>query len=155
MGRPWFGVAFVLLLLFLVEIGVAVLFYSLSSTDNDLMSIISKAEIGIAGTTGAIATATLKLVDERQARDQERRQVCKRIVGAYNQVKSMRRTLKAWGILGARSEPALQAEEVKEPRTTMATLNDAQLQFEALNRKIKESHLFRHKDIGRSPVPRS
>jgi hypothetical protein len=143
--RPWRTVVRWLSLLFSVGIGVAVLFNSLSSANDDLASIIAKAGVGIAATTvaGAIATASFKLVDEQRALDQERRKVFSEIVRAYNQVKSTRRGLKAWGSLTTRSEQALQAEEAKELRTIMAKLNDAQLQFEAIAREIEQSHLFK------------
>jgi hypothetical protein len=144
--------------LFLVGIGIAVLFNGLSSANDDLASTISKLGAGIAVTTfaGAIVTASFKLVDEQRARDQdrrdeqrardqERRKVFSEIVRAYNQVKSARRNLKAWGSLTTRSEPALQAEEAKELRMTMAKLSDAQLQLEAIVREIDESQLFQRK----------
>ena len=145
MRRPWSRAVFTLLLLFLVGIGVALLFNGLSSANDDLASTISKLGAGIAVTTvaGAIVTASFKLVDEQRARDQERRKVFSEIVRAYNQVKSARRNLKAWGSLTTRSEPALQAEEAKELRMTMAKLSDAQLQLEAIVREINESHLFK------------
>jgi len=145
--RPWSRVVFALSLLFLVGIGVALLFNGLSSANDDLASTISKLGAGIAITifAGAIVTASFKLVDEQRARDQERRKVFSEIVRAYNQVKSARRNLKAWGILTTRSEPALQAEEAKELRMTMAKLNDAQLQLEAIAREMEESHLFKRK----------
>jgi hypothetical protein len=145
--RPWRIVFFALSLLFLVGIGVALLFNGLSSANDDLASTISKLGAGIAFTTlaGATVTASFKLVDEQRARDQERRKVFSEIVRAYNQVKSARRNLKAWGSLTTRSEPALQAEEAKELRMTMAKLSDAQLQLEAIRQEIDESHLFKRK----------
>jgi hypothetical protein len=143
--RPWSRAVLTLSLLFLVGIGVALLFNGLSSANDDLASTISKLGAGIAITTlaGAIVTATFKLVDEQRARDQERRKVFSEIVRSYNQVKSARRNLKAWGSLTTRSEPALQAEEAKELRMIMAKLSDAQLQLEAIVREIDESHLFK------------
>jgi hypothetical protein len=131
----------------LVGIGVALLFDALSSANDDLASTISKLGAGIAVTTlaGAIVTTSFRLVDEQRARDQERRKVFSEIVRAYNQVKSARRNLKAWGSLTTRSESALQAEEAKELRMTMAKLSDAQLQLEAIVREIDESQLFKCK----------
>jgi hypothetical protein len=147
--RPWWIAGLILLLLFLVGIGVALVFNGLSSANGDLASTISKLGAGIAFTTvaGAIVTLTFKLVDEQRALDQERRKVFSEIVSAYNQVKSARRNLKAWGSrLPTRSEPALRAEEVKELRMTMAKLSDAQLQLEAIVRVIDQSRLFKRKD---------
>jgi hypothetical protein len=145
--RPWLIAVFTLSLLFLVGIGVALLFNGLSSANDDLASTISKLGAGIAFTTlaGAIVTASFKLVDEQRARDQERRKVFSEIVRAYNQVKSVRRNLKSWGSLTTRFEPALQAEEAKELRMIMVKLSDAQLQLEAIAREIEESHLFKRK----------
>jgi hypothetical protein len=145
--RPWRMAVFTLSLLFLVGIGVALLFNGLSSANDDLASTISKLGAGIAFTTlaGAIVTASFKLVDEQHARDQERRKVFSEIVRAYNQAKSARRNLRAWGSLTTRSEPALQAEEAKELRMTMAKLTDAQLQLEAIVREIEELDLFKRK----------
>ena len=144
--RLWFNLALVLVILFFVGIAIAVWANSLSATQNDIWSSISRAGVGIAFTTvaGVIATGAFRLVDVRRGRDQERRKIFHDVVEAYNQIKSARRRLRALGLLEARKE-VLHAEEVKELRSAMAELNDAQLRFEAIKRECEQSDLFTNK----------
>ncbi len=49
------------------------------------------------------------------------------------------------GVPSPRSGTNLRAEEVKELRSIMSRLDDAQLRFEALKREVHQSDLFRNK----------
>ena len=134
-------------MLFLLGIAMALLFDGLSKAKDDIWWSLSRAGVGIAITTvaGAVATGAFQLVDERRARDQERRRVFRETVEAYNQVKATRRRLRALGLLNHRSD-RLVAEEALELRSIMAMLSDAQLRFEAIAREVDQSDLFAQKD---------
>lgn len=146
--RPWRGVIISLTFIFIAGIAVAAVFNGISANKDDIWSTISKAGVAIAATTvaGAVATGALKLVDEWRVRDQERRRVFRDVVETYNEVKSIRRTLRALGLLIPRSDP-LTAKEAKDALTIMTRLNDAQLRFEAIKREIEQSNLFNHPDL--------
>ena len=146
--RPWRGVIIALTLIFIAGIAVAAVFNAISANKDDIWSAISKAGVAIAATTvaGAVATAALKLVDEWRLRDQERRRVFHEIVEAYNEVKSIRRSLRALGLLSPRLGP-LTAEEAEEVLTIMTRLNSAQLRFEAIKKEVEQSNLFNNLDL--------
>jgi hypothetical protein len=146
--RPWRGVIIALTVIFIAGIVVAAVFNEISANKDDIWSTISKAGVAIAATTvaGAVATGALKLVDEWRVRDQERRRVFHDVVETYNEVKSIRRNLRALGLLIPRSDP-LTAEEAKDVLSIMTRLNDAQLRFEAIKREVEQSNLFNHPDL--------
>jgi hypothetical protein len=146
--RPWRGVIIALTLIFIAGIGVAAVFNAISTNKDDIWSTISKAGVTIAVTTvaGAVAAAALKLVDEWRVRDQERRKVFHDVVETYNEVKSIRRSLRALGLLSPRCGP-LTAEEAEEVLTIMTRLNAAQLRFEAIKKEVEQSNLFTHLDL--------
>jgi hypothetical protein len=146
--RPWRGVIIALTLIFIAGIAVAAVFNAISTNKDDIWSTISKAGVTIAVTTvaGAVATAALKLVDEWRVRDQERRKVFHDVVETYNEVKSIRRSLRALGLLSPRSGP-MTAEEAEEVLTIMTRLNAAQLRFEAIKKEVEQSNLFTHLDL--------
>ena len=139
----WFSV---LGLMFVAGIAVAIAFDQLSTSPEDLSATISKAGVTTAVITvaGAIANGIFRLLDERRLRDQERRRVFHDVVGAYNAVKAARRGMRALGLANFR-QPELGAEAAKELRSTMAGLNDAQLQFEAITREVEQADLFKRK----------
>lgn len=145
--RPWRGVVIALTFIFIAGIAVAAVFNGISANKDDIWSTISKAGVAIAATTvaGAVATGALKLVDEWRVRDQERRRVFHDVVETYNEVKSIRRSLRALGFLIPGSDP-LTAEEAKDVLIIMTRLNDAQLRFEAIKREVEQSNLFNHPD---------
>jgi hypothetical protein len=146
--RPWRGVIIALTLTFIAGIAVAAVFSAISTNKDDIWSTISKAGVTIAVTTvaGAVATAALKLVDEWRVRDQERRKVFHDVVETYNEVKSIRRSLRALGLLSPR-RGRLTAEEAEEVLTIMTRLNAAQLRFEAIKKEVEQSNLFTHLDL--------
>lgn len=152
--RPWRGVIIALTLIFITGIAVAAVFNAISTNKDDIWSTISKAGVTIAVITvaGAVATAALKLVDEWRVRDQERRKVFHDVVETYNEVKSIRRSLRALGLLSPRSGPLtaedpLTAEEAEKVLTIMTRLNAAQLRFEAIKKEVEQSNLFTHLDL--------
>lgn len=146
--RPWRGVIIALTLIFIAGIAVAAVFNAISANKDDIWSAISKAGVAIAATTvaGAVATAALKLVDEWRVRDQERRRVFHDVVEAYNEVKSIRRTLRALGLLSTKSDPVT-AEEAEDVLKIMTRLNTAQLRFEAIKKEVEQSNLFTNLDL--------
>jgi hypothetical protein len=119
-----------------------------SATNDDIWSAISKAGVALAFTTvaGAIATGGFKLIDERRARDHERRRIYREVLEAYNEVKSTRRRLRAVGLAKEKTKP-LQPEEVKELRSIMLELSNAQLRFELILKECRQSDLFIRNDL--------
>lgn len=143
--RSFLGAAVALGLLFVAGIVIAVVSNRISSKNDDLAASIARTGVTLALTTvgGAVAGLVLKSVDERRARAQESRKVLQDIVDAYNCAKSVRRKIRATGLLGE-AETMLTAQQLESLRRTMDDLDGAQLRFEALKRQVRESDLFRH-----------
>jgi hypothetical protein len=142
--RPWFAVGIFLFALALVGIVMALVFNAASAAKDDLWWSISRAGVGIAFTAVAAAATTwaFKIVDQRRVRDEERRRLYHQVVEAYNEVKAVRRRLRALGLREPRSKP-FAADEWTELRDAIGKLSVAQLAFEAIKRDIEHSDLFR------------
>jgi len=140
---PWAVLGAVLIVVFLIGLTLALIGAVKSPTPrDDFWSDLARAGLQIALITvlSAIVTATLKYVDERRARAEQRLQVLHNIIAAYNRAKAVRRNLRALGVLapGDRLNP-MQAKGLREQ---MMALNDAQLTLEAVKRELAESRLF-------------
>lgn len=90
---------------------------------------------------GVLVTGVLRFIDEARRRDEQRLQVFRDILLAYNQVKAVRRNLRTLG-LRPPSEP-LSATQALGLRQQMMTLNQAQLSLEAIMREQALSRLFK------------
>lgn len=141
--HPWLPAAIYLLTLGVVGMTLAVTFDALSSAKDDLWWSFSRAGVGIAFATVAAAAATgaFRIVDQRRARDEERRKLFSLAEQAYNDVKAVRRRMLALGLRERRTK-SFTSEEWQELRDAIAKLNVAQLTFEALGKQIENSKLF-------------
>ncbi len=141
---PWTLFGTVLIVVFVVGVTLALIGVVKSPTPRDeFWSDLAKAGLQIAIITvlGAIVTTTLKYVDERRARDEQRLQVFRDIIAAYNRVKAVRRNLRGLGVLAPAN--SLNAMQAKAFREQMMALNDAQLSLEAVKKELAESRLFK------------
>lgn len=134
-----------LLLAAIFVIGMIVLVVGLINTDkrgSDLWFEVAKSGLELAVITvfGAVVTAGLRYKEERQARDAERLRAFHNFLAAYNQVKGVRRNLRALGFLDM-AEP-INAEQASGLRKQMTKLNEAQLLLEAFARANAASSLF-------------
>lgn len=87
--------------MFAVGVRLAFVGDSRSPSGDDVWSDLSKAGVQVALLTvaGAVVTAAFKYIDEHRARDEQRRQVFREVLAAYNQAKAVRRNLRALGLL--------------------------------------------------------
>jgi len=139
---PWTLLASVLIAVFAIGLMLTLIGAVEAPVSADFWSDVSRAGLQLATITvlGAVVTATLKFVDENRRRDEQRLQVFREIVTAYNQVKAVRRNLRALGIL-ALGNP-LNTNQALELREQLMALNQAQLSLEAVKRELAESRLF-------------
>jgi len=115
-----------------------------SSTPFDIWPEVAKTGLQLCAITalGVVVTAAFRLVDARRARDQQRRQLFREILTAYNQVKATRRNLRALGMLDVGCR-IFDGDQVKELKAEMRAVNEAQLRFEEIARSIEQTDLFR------------
>lgn len=94
-------------LVVIFAVGVALTFVGAAKASGgvDAWSDVSKAGVQMAVITvaGAVVTTAFRYIDEHRGRDEQRRQVFGEVVAAYNEVKAVRRNLRALGF--APSEP--------------------------------------------------
>jgi hypothetical protein len=137
----------VLIAMTVIGLVAAFLFDQRSQSSDDIWANLSKAGVTIAVITvaGAMANIGIKALDERRARDLERRRLFHDIVDAYNAAKAARRGMSALGFKEQR-DVALRADEADELRSIMAKLNETQLRFEAIKREVEQSDLFRRRN---------
>jgi hypothetical protein len=123
---------------------LALLGNALSTNRGDTWSDVSKAGIQIAVITvlSAVVTASFRYIDDVRARDEQRRQVFRDVLETYNEIKAVRRSLRALGIAHFDSSTRLTAVTAQGIREQMALLNQAQLRLETIARVLTESGLF-------------
>jgi hypothetical protein len=113
---------------------------------NDLWFELAKSGLNLVVVTiiGTAISLLVKKAEERRAslrrRDEVRVQVLNDIITCYNQVKSVRRNLRALGLRDLKTP--LTGDQVKGLQLQLSRLNDAQLMFEALNRGTNETRPF-------------
>ena len=140
---PWASVTIALVAILFLGITLIAFGLEQSPGPNDEFWIdVAKAGLQVAVITfiGLLVNVLLKSVDERRRRDEQRLEVFRSIILAYNQVKAVRRNLRTLGFL----EPPgkLNALQARGLREQMSALNDAQLSLEAIKREVDESRLF-------------
>lgn len=137
---PWAVFGAVLFGVFLIGVTLALIGAVKSPV---LWSDLARAGLQIAIITvlGAIVTAALKYVDERRAQAEQRMQVFRDVIAAYNRIKAVRRNFRALGVLAPADR--LNAMQAKGLREQMMALNDSQLALEAVKRELAESRLFK------------
>jgi len=106
---PWVVTASVLLII--LAIGVTLMSIGIARSPapkEAFWTDVAKAGLQIAVITflGAVVTATFKYVDDRRRRDEQRLQVFRDTIAAYNRVKEVRRNLRALGLTRRRSRSA-------------------------------------------------
>jgi hypothetical protein len=107
----------------------------------DLWFEAGKAGIQLAVVTvvGALLAAGLRYLetirDERRKLKDHRREILRQIIAAYNQVKAVRRVLRAYGFRSP-SSGTLSQTQIDEFHAQMKLLNAAQLTFESLARDL-------------------
>jgi len=107
------------------------------------VQVLAVAVIG-----GAVAAAWRYLDEDRERRRQLHEQqlaVFRQIVGSYNEVKEIRRTLRSLGLRASTGE--LNETQVNGFRELMLRLNVVQLAFEALGREVGETDVFKEDTV--------
>jgi hypothetical protein len=145
----WIPVAALAAGLLAVGIVLAVSGTGRASNQYDIWPDISRAGIQIAAVTmlGVLVAVAFRSVDERRTRDEQRRRLFQDVVTSYNEVKSVRRHLRAQGMLHAASITPLKAARAQDIRTQMGRLIEAQLSFEARRRELEQSDLFKDVEV--------
>jgi hypothetical protein len=144
--RSLMTVVFVLTGMFVFGALVTYLFDAKSTDPDDVWATISTAGAGVALTSVAagVAAYTLRALDYRRARDDERRRLHREVVKAYNSVKAVRRRMVALGL--DRSAGPLPDDRWTEMKGAVDELNAAQLSLEAIKREVEVSEAFARRD---------
>lgn len=129
----------------------------LTDRDDDLWLEVARAGVQVlaVGLIGGAVAAAWRLFEQvrsdRQKREADERErerqvheqqlsIFRKVVGSYNEVKAIRRTLRSLGLRASTGE--LSEAQVSGFRDLMLRLNVVQLSFEALKREVGETNIF-------------
>jgi hypothetical protein len=144
-ARTW--LIWTLVVIGVFAVGILILGWLKSpSHHDDLWFELAKTGLTLTAVTviGTVVNLLAKSAEERRAiqrrRDDVRVQVLRDIISCYNEVKSVRRNLRALGLREPKGP--LTEDQVIGMRLQMARLNEAQLMFEALKRGTQGTQPF-------------
>jgi hypothetical protein len=135
-------VFFVTLALVLAALAIVFGWLTADSKSDEVSVELAKTGLGLAAVAilgGAIAAAFRSLDAERDHQrriDEYRAATVSELWATYNQIKAVRRTLRAYGLDAPQGNSVLVAKQVAAFRAQMGLLNDAQLMLEKLKREV-------------------